>query len=216
MHPARDKRSGTLSGFDFRRVDEPREIERDAAQMAQWIFDSGSQFFTVLFGSRARAIENLQNWVERESSEFSARQATLAYAHGDPAGMIIGVCGDEIPQRRRADLLALIQQTAAADRIALKAKLENIAELTAPVSAGDYYVRTLAVDAAQRGRGLGRELLKQAMQEARGLGFERVRLDVDSDNAVARALYASAGFSSIYEGRVDALRLHMHSLALTF
>ncbi len=205
-----------MIALEFRRLDDANDIHRHATKMADWIFGSGPQFFIVLFGSRARALENLQSWVARDSSEFSARQATLASADGNAAGMFIGVRGDEIATRRRADLLALIQQTAATERAALKANLNEIAELTAPVNEGDYYIRTLAVDEAERGRGIGRQLLVRAMDDARALRLERVRLDVDAANAVARALYTSAGFASIYEGRADPLRLQMHSMALTF
>jgi len=57
-----------------------------------------------------------------------------------------------------------------------------------------------------RGRGLGRQLIDQALERACALGFERIELMVRSPNARAMRLYASAGFTE--EGRKrDAVRL---------
>ena len=191
-------------------------MQQHAPSLAQWIFESGPKFFVVLFGSSERAIDNLAGWVQRGTSEFSGLQATLAFDGSEPAGMFIGVHGRDIARRRRADLLAVIQQTPPEARDLLKAKFESMSDLTAPVAENDYYIRTLAVDRAHRGRGLGRRLLDRAVADAQELGCHAVCLDVDADNEVARALYASAGFTSTYEGSAPALGLHMHSLALTF
>ena len=54
----------------------------------------------------------------------------------------------------------------------------------------DVYVRERA-----RGAGLGRALVEAALERARERGCRRVDLDVDHDNAPARALYESLGFA---------------------
>ncbi len=202
--------------LEFIRLEDAGSVQQHAPRMAQWIFESGPKFFAALFGSSERAIENLSAWLQRDTSEFSGLQATLAFDGSEPAGMFIGVPGQEIARRRRADLLGLIQQTPADERELLKAKFQSMAELTAPVTENDYYIRTLAVDRAHRGRGFGRRLLERAIADAQALGCRAVCLDVDADNDVARGLYGSAGFTSIYEGKAASLGLHMHSLALTF
>lgn len=202
--------------MDFLRLDDVLAVQEHTPKISRWIFDSGPRFFEALFGNADQAIESLGAWVERDSSEFCGLQATLACVDAAPAGMFIGVRGDEISRRRRADLLALVQNTPPSERARLRAKLEEIAGLTATVDASDYYIRTLAVDPLQRRRSVGRRLLERALEEARAKGFARVRLDVDSDNAVARQLYAGVGFASIYEGAAPSLGLHMQSLALKF
>ena len=50
-----------------------------------------------------------------------------------------------------------------------------------------------------RGRGLGRRLLEQALDEAFAKGFERIELEVFASNARAVALYRAVGF--VEEGR---------------
>jgi len=74
-------------------------------------------------------------------------------------------------------------------------------------------IYSLVVDAGQRGRGLGRELLADAEVLARRRGARVLRLEVRDDNAAARALYGAAGYREIarragyYEDGMDALRL---------
>ncbi len=53
----------------------------------------------------------------------------------------------------------------------------------------DVYV----VDAA-RGQGIGRALVEAVLERARARGCKRVELDVDVENAPARALYEALGF----------------------
>jgi ribosomal protein S18 acetylase RimI-like enzyme len=52
----------------------------------------------------------------------------------------------------------------------------------------------LAVHPAERGRGLGRELMERLHQEARARGATRVRLTVYADNEPARRLYEDLGY----------------------
>lgn len=58
-------------------------------------------------------------------------------------------------------------------------------------------VQTIAVDAAARGRGIGRALLLELLAEAERRGVRELFLEVRADNPVARALYASVGFLDI-------------------
>ncbi|MTE18732.1 GNAT family N-acetyltransferase [Streptomyces sp. TRM43335] len=55
-------------------------------------------------------------------------------------------------------------------------------------------IQGLAVDGRARGRGVGRALLRAAMDEARRQGAARITLRVLGHNAPARALYESEGF----------------------
>lgn len=56
-------------------------------------------------------------------------------------------------------------------------------------------IQGLAVDGRARGRGVGRALLRAAMDEARRQGASRITLRVLGHNAPARALYESEGFT---------------------
>ncbi|MFE1755406.1 GNAT family N-acetyltransferase [Streptomyces anandii] len=55
-------------------------------------------------------------------------------------------------------------------------------------------IRGLAVDGEARGRGVGRALLRAAVEEARRQGARRISLRVLGHNTPARRLYESEGF----------------------
>ncbi len=59
---------------------------------------------------------------------------------------------------------------------------------------GTSHVAQIAVDPAERGRGLGGRLLASAMSVAASAGYARMTLLVAASNAPARGLYERAGF----------------------
>ncbi|PZE87334.1 ribosomal-protein-alanine N-acetyltransferase [Curtobacterium sp. MCBD17_032] len=58
-------------------------------------------------------------------------------------------------------------------------------------------VQTIAVAADQRGKGLGRVLFTELLDEARRRGVHEVFLEVRADNPVAQAMYSAFGFEQI-------------------
>lgn len=84
----------------------------------------------------------------------------------------------------------------------------------ARAAGGEAEILTLAVRPADRGRGLGRILLRAAIAEAQRLGAATMFLEVGADNPAALALYAGLGFANVgmrkgyYDGG-DALVLSL-------
>jgi len=69
-------------------------------------------------------------------------------------------------------------------------------------------VRVLAVDAASRGRGVGRILMDAAAQALRASGVRRAWLVTTNDNLAALALYQKAGWrlAALRPGALDEAR----------
>jgi ribosomal protein S18 acetylase RimI-like enzyme len=67
------------------------------------------------------------------------------------------------------------------------------------------YLAELYVAPAERGRGLGRALLHEAMAVAGAAGAGYMDLNTSEDDTAARRLYEATGFSS-REGRADGPR----------
>lgn len=65
------------------------------------------------------------------------------------------------------------------------------------VVADEMHLLNLAVHPEQRGRGLGRTLLTEALAQARAQGAQVAWLEVRPSNGPARALYASFGFKEV-------------------
>jgi ribosomal protein S18 acetylase RimI-like enzyme len=61
-------------------------------------------------------------------------------------------------------------------------------------AAEDCWIEDLFVAETARGSGLGRAMVEAAVARAKERGCRRIELDVDDENAPARALYESLGF----------------------
>jgi ribosomal protein S18 acetylase RimI-like enzyme len=58
----------------------------------------------------------------------------------------------------------------------------------------DAWLEDLYVRGDAQGKGLGRALTEAAIEHARDRGAKRIQLDVEEENATARAVYEKAGF----------------------
>ena len=69
----------------------------------------------------------------------------------------------------------------------------------ARLAADEAEILTVAVDAALRGRGIGRALLTETLRQAGNAGARAMFLEVDEHNAPAIALYRRLGFAKVGE-----------------
>jgi [ribosomal protein S18]-alanine N-acetyltransferase len=65
------------------------------------------------------------------------------------------------------------------------------------LAADEAEVLTIAVDPAERKRGVGRDLLREHLQQATLAGARALFLEVDAENAAAIALYHRFGFAQV-------------------
>ncbi|MCX6046203.1 MAG: GNAT family N-acetyltransferase [Chloroflexi bacterium] len=68
------------------------------------------------------------------------------------------------------------------------------------------WLEDMVVHPAQRGRGIGEQLLHQALAEARVAGCSRITLLTDNTNQAAMKFYARAGFA---RSAMTPFRLHL-------
>jgi len=79
------------------------------------------------------------------------------------------------------------------------------------IAADEAEILSIAVAMSARGRGLARQLLEVNMRRLAGLGVRAVFLEVDENNASARALYRRAGFREV--GRREGYYSSSHGVA---
>ena len=67
------------------------------------------------------------------------------------------------------------------------------------LAADEAEILTVAVEAASRGKGVGRALVAEALRQASNAGAKAMFLEVGKDNAAALALYGRFGFVKVGE-----------------
>jgi ribosomal-protein-alanine N-acetyltransferase len=89
----------------------------------------------------------------------------------------------------------LLDRQVLAQRAASRNRLVGF--ILSRMAAGEAEILSVAVDAAWRGRGLGRRLLDLHLRRLAGLGVAAVFLEVEEGNEAALRLYERAGFRAV-------------------
>ncbi|MCX4692327.1 N-acetyltransferase [Streptomyces sp. NBC_01408] len=138
------------------------------------------------------------------ASHLHADRAVTALS-GGPDGRVVGVAGYQLAGRGlvggdAAAVRAAYGRVRGLYRVFLLALLERT-----PVR-DELVMDGIAVDPAERGRGIGGLLLREIEAIAVEQGCRRIRLDVVADNPRARALYERHGFRAVKVRRTPWLR----------
>lgn len=198
----------------FHQLENPAAVAHWSGSIAKWVHTTGATYFDTLFGDVDTALLRLESWVRRPDSEFSGMRATLALNGGQGVGVFIALPGLEVPKRRSVDTLHLLKECRSDRRLALRGFLSAFANVLLPVAESEFYLRTLAVDVDWRGRGVGRQLLEEAIAAGGRVGFKRIRLDVNANNAPALRLYERLGFKIIHKGAAPDYGQHVCAMLL--
>lgn len=148
------------------------------------------------------------SWKEPKTL-FSAGCATLALEGGDLVGVEIGFAGGDFYVFRN-NLAALAPGLIAGGQVdydefvGLAERAGLASYLNAHVPDDVYYLHALATPEQHRGRGVGRDLLRVAIDRARVAGFRELQLDVLADNP-AVAFYQAMGLRILAEVRSPLL-----------
>lgn len=162
------------------------------ARLAQIASD---QFFQHLFGSRAGAV--LESMFLLRDNDNSHRYTTFLLQDDRIAGMLHGYpATDARRHAARSHWLYLRYAAWQMPRmLALGFLLRDLLDfLGNNLHDGDFYLAMLAIDQPYRGRGQSKTLIQECERRARERGCDRLTLDVDERNHIARAAYARAGF----------------------
>ena len=154
------------------------------ATVADWEFISHG-FHTAMLMDDATddAIREFGELIcQRDDVLYSARNTTIAQLDGHDAGMITAYDGRYYRQWRDTTFRLVREK--------MHLEFPGMEDEAVP---GEYYLDSLAVWPAFRGKGIGRKLLEQAIARGQELGLT-VTLAVDPVNIRAQRLYESLGF----------------------
>ncbi len=160
----------------------------DAESCARFIAMAEGEMIAFLTGEDepGAAAVRLALWAGSPASNRYSRDNTLvAEVGGEVAGAMIS-----FPADRQHALDRLILED-------LRRRGRELDRLFAEGVPGTYYLSTMGVDPAFRGRGLGTALLAAAEERGRECGFGRSSLLVAAEKPAAKALYGRLGFKTL-------------------
>lgn len=174
----------------------------DARVLAQLIEIAGEGIPTYLWAQQAgpgrSALDVGTERAAREDANFSYRNAVVAEADGEVAGMVL------------AYTLAApgAEELAALPRV--PPLLRPLVELEYRVP-GSYYVNALAVFEPCRGRGIGAGLLEVARRRALRARCARLSVQVFAENQPALRLYLRSGYRVFDRRPIEPHPCHPYS-----
>lgn len=135
------------------------------------------------FGPISAVREALIKVCSKEDTLYSWKNTTIATFCGKTAGAIVSYDGGSYKET-------------AERTFALMAKLLNTEkpEPGSETGAGEYYLDSLVVHPEFRGHNIGSILMRNALDEAEALGYEKVTLLVDEKKPHLHKLYKKLGF----------------------
>lgn len=173
-----------LSDFRIRTA-----VTEDSAHIAEAIIEAVGRDITLEFAGspeRVALVKRLfTELAECPDSQYSYLNTLVAVTpEGDVAGVIIGYDGAALHGLRRR----FIEK--ANEILGLEISEREMADETSP---DEFYLDSLCVFPAYRGRGLGRRLIREITARRSIIG-KPFGLLVDKENTRARRLYESLGF----------------------
>jgi ribosomal protein S18 acetylase RimI-like enzyme len=173
-------------------------VPSDAADIARLVLLSAEAFLPAVFGGRIA--EALRALAAGRRTLFSHRHALVAREGPRTLGMILAYAGSQKAREDPATGLALLAALGPG-MIARLGSLLALQRNIGSVARDEWYISNIAVFPGDRGRGVGRLLMRAGeAAAARGGECTRAVLDVETDHAPAIALYRSLGYQAGSEG----------------
>ncbi|KAF0814256.1 hypothetical protein IGB42_01155 [Andreprevotia sp. IGB-42] len=177
---------------------------QDARQAAALIYQSDPAFYDYWFALTPELIvSNLARLWQAGEGSYSHAHHQVWLHHGELAALAAHYpasagAGMAAALERQLDLLPL-------DASVLQRRTAELAFLFPHVPEQAWYLRSLAVNGALRGHGLGSRILHDIVLLAEAAGFGQIHTDVDNGNPGAVKFYTRHGFRTVVETRVTAL-----------
>lgn len=165
-------------------IDKAKPEESNA--IARFVAMAEGELVPFLVGEKehGKAVGALEEYIlSPEPNRYQLENCTVARLDGQTGGMILSFAADDQPVLDRPILRDL------------RSRGVELDALTFEGEPGSYYLSTMAVDPAFRGKGIGSALLEGALGRGRGRGFGRASLLVSLDKPRAQALYERLGFA---------------------
>lgn len=132
------------------------------------------------------AIPLFEHFFQQKANQYSFEHTLVYEETGNLLGSITFYDGALLPQYRKPFF----------EYISEKYKVAEVV-IEHETTADEVYIDTVSVDTDQQGRGIGRQLLAAAIENAKLSNHKRIGLLVDFNNPGAKKLYSKLGFESV-------------------
>ena len=122
---------------------------------------------------------------KRTDSLYSYTHSSIAELDGEAVGCVVAYPGEIYPEERKNTW----------ERINAAIGDDSSDSSDYETGAGEYYLDTLVVMPQYRGQGLGKLLVKAAVEQARTERYDRITLIAEADHPHLVAYYESMGFN---------------------
>jgi ribosomal protein S18 acetylase RimI-like enzyme len=173
--------------------------QHNLQDIAELIYKTEPDFTQLLFSkNKSKAISNIIKLIKNKNNTFSSKNIYLYTNSKKVIGILIGYGGDEINKEGEKKAISETFNIFAAIRLSLFEKLLVNRLLTTEFKPDDFYISVINVDENYRRKGIGKNLISNAIKTARDKRCTRIILDVSKDNENAIKFYKKVGFK-IYE-----------------
>ncbi|RAL22991.1 hypothetical protein DL240_08865 [Lujinxingia litoralis] len=175
-------------------------LEHRLSELLSWIRPAGQPYDDYLLEG-VNPDEVLARWMLNDTSTITLQRARLLMIDERIAGGYIALSGTELRAGRQADLLDLARQIGEGSYAHLRARVDRVRELFAPIEDNDFTLTRLGLHPDHRGRGLCHTLIEDYLRRGRQGGFRRARVDVPETHRYALDLCRAYGFDTAYRGK---------------
>jgi ribosomal protein S18 acetylase RimI-like enzyme len=179
------------------------DVGSDEQTLLDLEFAASAPYTTFVFSSTDQALRVRRYLYDKNLCEFSPPYGRLLRDQGRAVGLLAVLDSAELTRCRLKATLALTKSGLLAEDPGLGARLHLAGQTLLKLRPDDFYISRVAAAESERGRGLGRYLVRCAADEARSRGCPRVVLEVSPVSAAAVQLYRREGFEEI-----DAREVH--------
>lgn len=169
----------------------------DEQTLLELEFVASEPYTRFVYSSTDQALRIRRYLYDKNLCEFSAPYGKLLRDEGRAVGLLAVLDGAELTRCRLKATLALTKSGLLAEDPALGPRLQLAGQTLLKLNPDDFYISRVASAEGERGRGLGRFLVRSAEEEARARGCPRIVLEVSPQSTAARQLYHRSGYQQI-------------------
>jgi ribosomal protein S18 acetylase RimI-like enzyme len=151
---------------------------------------------TMGLGSRELELKALRHWFVKTDNRFSHEFCKLALVDGATAGLLLTLRGDHLDRLERTLTDGVLKVYNPIQLVRMLWRLMILGR-TEEANRDEYLVSHVAVAPEYRRRGIATALLQKAEEEAKQKGYNKLVLEVETDNTGAIRTYEKFGFNTV-------------------